>query len=113
MPNLKLKSRIGETSAHSGAQSARAILTAVGAILVLSVLATSRATAQTTFWQRLFQRSDKKQNIPTVVAGVRGLDEPDDAGDRAARDYDALKKIEGFSVETVSVEKFISDGRLK
>lgn len=89
------------------------VLTATFAILAFSVLAPASATAQTTFWQKLFQRSDKKQNIPTVVAGVRGLDEPEGASDAAARDYDALKKIESFSVEDGGVEKFISDGRLK
>jgi hypothetical protein len=83
------------------------------ALCILTAATVTAAAAEPSFWQRLFRRTDKRQNIPTTVAGVRGLDETGAAGDKTSRDYDALAKIEGARVSQSDIEKFIADGGLR
>lgn len=83
------------------------------ALCILTAAPMTATAAEPSFWQRLLRRPDKRQNVPTTVAGVRGLDEADGSGDATSRDYDALAKIESVHVSQAELEKFVADGGLR
>ncbi len=58
-----------------------------------------------------YQKPRKVKSGQTSVAAIRGVEEPGEV-DEQARDFEALKKVEGRNVSKEKLEQFIKTGML-
>ncbi len=64
------------------------------------------------FWDRISARPPQKKQ-PTIVAGVRGVDEPEGIGDSTSRDWRSVELIEKFTLSEEELGRFVIEGSLK
>ncbi len=76
---------------------------------------TRKSSSSVSIWKKLIPaKKTKYQNVPTTVAGVRGMDEPEGTGDSNSRDWDGLKKVESYpDISDGELQNFIREGGLK
>lgn len=63
--------------------------------------------------EEIFKSASKPSKRPSAVVGVRGLDETTDPVDAKARDFDAVERIEAFTLRPEDVDAFRHEGNLK
>ena len=59
-----------------------------------------------------YKRTRKVTSKQTMVAAVRGVEEPGDV-DPSARNFDGLQKIESRNISQDQLSKFIEEGKLR
>jgi hypothetical protein len=89
-----------------------AAIVMAAALISLPGLA-AEAPAKKPAWKKLLSGKQSGVASSPAVVGVRGLDEHAVSTDSAARDYDAVKRLELIRVSTQDLQAFIQEGNLR